>query len=329
MREKTILLSGGRDLDVVPLEGADEFLISLLGEAPSTPAVPYLRSAKNVQGRECIGVFIGSQHVGYLSEDTDATLLATIQACELNGAVARARGNLIASWDCPGQVRVKVSLADSDHLFSAATSETPSPSAVAPALAASLEDEAAFGVSPGAASPGHSASAPLPAGHTEDYPDWPPLKPKTSAATEPLAPLASTPDTEEAGTSTPSTWMSGTSIPARSPQSGWLGSTGQSAQPSASTPMGTGGASALAEWTAAPGQNSSSQGQAEHRTGSGSPEEDIVSAWTSSPPRAQPVVPSKPASSSSGGSKTWILAALVVVVLLAAALLVWKLVFAA
>jgi hypothetical protein len=296
MREKTILLSGGRDLDVVPLEGADEFLISLLGEAPSTPAVPYLRSAKNVQGRECIGVFIGSQHVGYLSEDTDATLLATIQACELNGAVARARGNLIASWDCPGQVRVKVSLADSDHLFSAATSETPSPSAV--------------------------ASAPLPAGHTEDYPDWPPLKPKTSAATEPLAPLASTPDTEEAGTSTPSTWMSGTSIPARSPQSGWLGSTGQSAQPSASTPMGTGGASALAEWTAAPGQ-------AEHRTGSGSPEEDIVSAWTSSPPRAQPVVPSKPASSSSGGSKTWILAALVVVVLLAAALLVWKLVFAA
>ena len=74
MEEKAIIFNGGRDQDIEPLEGADQFLTRLLGAAPSRPAVPYLRVVQSAEGRQCVGVFIGSEHVGYLqSADAEAS----------------------------------------------------------------------------------------------------------------------------------------------------------------------------------------------------------------------------------------------------------------
>ena len=316
----------------MPLQGADAFLTNLMGEVPSTPAVLYLRSAQSPEGRACVGVFVGSQQVGHLPADAGEALLATVQACELNGAVARARGNLIASQDLPGQVRVQVSLADSERLLSAPASASGSSGA---------------------------AAAPLAAGHTEDYPDWPPPKPKADTAAGPFANVAPAPSAEAAlppqapagslfapappkpapaplqttpspsplaPVSAGSAWLGGSSTPSPAPESGWLGSAGQSTQVPTATAMSSGAASAASEGTAVPGQNQSWLGLADQNPASRSPEEEIIAAWTSSP-RVQPAAPVT-LPSSSRSSKTWILTALMVVVLAAAAFLVYKVMFA-
>ena len=269
MEQKTILLNGGRVLDVAPVEGADEFLVELLGAAPSKPAVPTLRVLDSNDGRRSVGVFIGSKHVGFLSQATDAELVATLQACDLHGAVARARGNLVPSWDRPGKVAVKVNLADSARLLGDPAVEPPGQTAPrqqadstpAPLVAALLEDD---GAAPLLAASLHDAAPPeLSAGYAEDWPDWPPQESPSAEplqSTEPLQivePVQTTGPVQTAPVIRPSQFFSGPSTPASpaesaqpdpsallSTRSAWLG-----AAPTPAQPQQTG-------WLAAPGEAS-------------------------------------------------------------------------
>ena len=219
MQQETILLNAGRERDVEPLDQADDFLAQHLGAAPSRPAVPTLRLVQDAEGAPRAGVFIGTTQVGHLP--ADAGLIATLKACELNGAVARARGTLSSSEDQPGQVRVSISLADSEHLLcdpapepvAEAFSTPAAPSApparrdfASPGLSASLEDstgfEDMFGDTQSGAELGDSgatallssalddaATPALSSGYAEDYPDWPPPGIKPTPRAETPAPL--------------------------------------------------------------------------------------------------------------------------------------------
>jgi hypothetical protein len=315
MQEQTVLLNGGRDQDVVPLAGTDAFLVRVLGDAPARPAVLYLRSTQNADGGLCVGVFLGSEHVGFFADDIDETLLATVQACEQDGAVVRARGSVVAASDCPGKVVVKVSLADSENLLNA-----PAP--------------------------------PPTTGGADDYPDWPPPKPKSAAAapagsffapTAPSAPTVAptasapvapkpaprttTPPSPQELSSTRTAWLGGTPVAAQAPQSGWLAATVQSVQGSTAPAMATGAPATPGGGAGTPDRDQSWQTLAERQNSPRSHEDEVIAAWTSSPPRAQPVVPDN-SPAPSGGTKPWIISALVVLVLLATAFLVWKTQFA-
>ena len=127
MNDKTVLLNGGRALDVTPVDGADQFLAQLLGAAPSRPAIPSLRLVDDPAGARCVGVFIASTHVGYLLNQVDEGLVATLQACEHHNAVARARATLMAEWDDPETAVLKVDLAESDLLLTEPSSLAQSP----------------------------------------------------------------------------------------------------------------------------------------------------------------------------------------------------------
>jgi hypothetical protein len=120
MEEKVILLNGGRDHEVESLASADMYLMRLLGAEAARRAVVYLRVTQDDVGAERVSVFVGSQQVGRLPATVDQGLTATVKACAAHGAVARARGTMTASWDQPGRVKVKVDLADPEHLLSAA-----------------------------------------------------------------------------------------------------------------------------------------------------------------------------------------------------------------
>ena len=221
MADKTVLLDGGRAQDIVLLEGTDPFLVRLLGSAPSRPAVPFLRTMHNAEGRQCVGVFLGDQHVGYLSDETARGVAAAIQACELDGAVARARGDLTAAWDRPGKVKLRVNLTDPQSLLCGSEPESenrpidllqsdsterrgPAPGAAA-LLFASLDDVPDTWVPSRGARPSDSpedssvpmgpattieaASEPgLHSGWSEEYPEWPPPKPKSLTDVEPAQP---------------------------------------------------------------------------------------------------------------------------------------------
>jgi hypothetical protein len=363
MEEKTIIFNGGRDQDIEPLKEADPFLARLLGAAPSRPAIPYLRVVQAAEGRQCIGVFIGSEHVGYL-QPVEEGLLATVKACELNGAAARARGNLIASWEHPGKVRVRVNLADPEHLlYDPEPEEQDHPDVAVP-----QPDEGPAGAS--SAAPEISASlegavAPaLTAGLPEDYPDWPLPKPDSLAPSDQLTPAEPSASDEplqsvepgrtdppapsgvspQALLSTRGAWLGGEPFQPQASQTGWLGSTVSPSQtpslgtvtttPLGETSSGLGGTTSMGATTpgaTAPAETLSWQDMAE-RAGSAprNPDEEIIAAWSSSPAAARPaptVAPGR-APGVSNTSKTWILSALAVVVLAAAAFLVWKFVFA-
>jgi hypothetical protein len=223
MEQKAILLNGGHDHEVECLDGADPFLARLLGAAPSLPACPFLRTVQDPDGQQAVGVFIGSRHVGYLPRPVDEGLLATLQACEMNEAVARARGYLIASWDCPGKVKIRISLADAEHLLrrpeaepevqpvtvlESDMGERTSTNRATSTLSASIEDSTAFALSSEAAGPSspfeHTpdfaqstftskdpAGSALSAGWTGDYPDWPPPRSDSAASTELSTPTGS------------------------------------------------------------------------------------------------------------------------------------------
>jgi hypothetical protein len=99
------------------VEGADHFLSIILGGTPAKPAVPTLRVVKDSEGDSLVALYVGSRHVGCLPRTVDRELLSTLQACDHYGAVTRARGKLIARWDAPGRVMVKVSLAEPGQLL--------------------------------------------------------------------------------------------------------------------------------------------------------------------------------------------------------------------
>jgi hypothetical protein len=116
VQQMTVLLNGGRELDVAPVPGADEFVAGLLGGAPAKPVVPTLKVVK-IAGRPVIAVLIGSRHVGFLPQTVDEDVLLTVAACDLNGVRARARGHLVASSENGDKVAVKISLAEADWLL--------------------------------------------------------------------------------------------------------------------------------------------------------------------------------------------------------------------
>jgi hypothetical protein len=244
VEQRAILLNGGRDLEVTLVPGAGEFLSRLLGAASSKPVAPSLRLVDNAPGQRSVGVFIGTRQVGFLAQADDQDLIATLRACQLNGAVARARGSLLASLEDPGKITVKVNLADTDRLLgdpegglAGDVSAGPPPGtttrpAIEPVAGHTyqLED-----------GPLENTAAPeLSAGYTEDYPDWPPQNPKAAAAeslgtggfARPAPDITSeAPANLEARTSRPSpetllstrsAWMGAVPVPAQAPQAGWL-----------------------------------------------------------------------------------------------------------
>ncbi len=362
MADKTFLLNGGRELDVVTLESADPLLARLLGEAPSRPAVPFLRTMHDDQGRQCLGVFIGSEQVGHLPADTCAGVLPTVQACELSGAVVRVRGDLTSTEHLPGKVKLRLNLADADELLPGPLSEPAGPSVdllqadsterrgIAPGaaelLSASLDDTPVFGVSSRGAgfygspddftatmSPATAletaAGPPLSTGYAEDYPDWPPPRPKPLVSTEPPEPIApvvpqnppASPPSPQSVLATRSAWLGATPISAQSAGAGWLNSAAGSSQgPTENSPPPAASESAPS-WQDMAERPGAGQG------GRLDPEREVVAAWTSSTTDAQ-TVPSVIPAAGPGNAKTWIFAALGVLVAVAAAFLIWKMEFA-
>jgi hypothetical protein len=295
MERDTILLNGGRDHEVDCLDDADMSLVRLLGGASLRPAVPFLRTMHDAEGQQCVAVFIGSQHVGYLPQPVSAGLLATVQACEMNGAVARAKGNLVAAFDCPGKVRVKVSLADAEHLLHRAESEahTHAHSQTQAQTQTVVTLEASLQKPPAAASATFDLPAclegaavpPLSAGWDEDYPDWPPLKPNSVMPVRPLAetssmdPAGRTPIEEAPASpnswmpvSTHSGWAAVAPAPEQDPQPGWLVSGGRSSQ---SLPTDT-------------PETSPSSSVARAAENARSVDEEIIAAWISAPLNLRP-----------------------------------------
>jgi hypothetical protein len=321
--QKTILLNGGRDLDVAPVTGADDFLSRLLGGASDKPAVPTLRVVKNDAGRPFVAVFVGGKHVGFLSQAVDEELIATLEACDLNGAVARARGHLIASWDTPGRVNVRVSLAESDRLLSG-------PAARQPDESAPSHQSAPLGQS---VSPSDSAQPQSSAGCAQDdWPEWPSPKPQP-APTQPVQPSqpAQSPQPVVAAQSpqpvqsmqallpTRSAWLGATPQPAQAAQAGWLGGSArlaQTAQPAAAVATGTTSADL--------GQSDPWDGGRERL---GNSEEQWATGWTPGASVTRTTPQAKPTGMSSR-TKAWLISALVVAVLATAGFLVWKTQFA-
>ena len=197
MDQETILLNSGQDQDVIPLAGVDEYLEGLLGDAASRPAVPALKVLDDPQGHKSVGVFIGTRQVGHLPAETGADLMATLQACEENSAIARVRGTLVTTDGQPGKVAVRVSLADSEHLLTD-PGEPPPQTGVKSApdsevLSSSFEDAAALldqtndrddlSSFARSESTNQESSAPeLSAGVADDWPDWPPPGLKSESA---------------------------------------------------------------------------------------------------------------------------------------------------
>ncbi len=353
MADKIVLLDGGRTHDIVLLEGTDPFLVRLLGSAPSRPAVTFLRTMQNAEGRQCVGVFIGDQHVGYLSEETAHGVSATIQACELDGAVARARGDLIAAWDRPGKVNLRVNLADPQNLLCVPESESenrpidllqadsterrgPAPGAAA-LLFASLDDVPdtwvpSLGALPSDSSQDASvlmrapttleaASEPgVHSGWTEEYPEWPSPKPKSMTDAEPA-----TSPSPQSLLATRGVWLGATPTPAQAQGTGWLSSAGEASSGSSL------GSTAAAPPTPANGAAPSWQDMAERtradQGGRVDPEGEIVAAWTSSPPAPQST-PSVQPNARPKTARAWMLPVLAVLGVVAIALVVWKFEFA-
>lgn len=121
LSQATVLLNGGRDVDVIPVEGCDQYLLKLLGELPAKPAIPTLCVLDGTDGVSFVAVYIADTHVGYLPHPADPELIRAIRECNQSGAVTRARGKLIASWEAPDRVKVRVSLSDPDQLLAPRT----------------------------------------------------------------------------------------------------------------------------------------------------------------------------------------------------------------
>lgn len=117
LSQGTVLLNGGNDVDVVPVEGSDQYLLKILGELPAKPAVPTLCVLDNTNGDSFVAVYVADKHVGYLPHPADPELIRTIRECNQSGAIARARGKLIASWEAPDRVKVRVSLSEPSQLL--------------------------------------------------------------------------------------------------------------------------------------------------------------------------------------------------------------------
>ena len=98
LSQATVLLNSGHDIDVIPVQGCDEYLCRILGEMPAKPAVPTLCVLDGTNGDSFVAVYVGDRHIGYLPHPADPELIRILRECSQRGATARARGKLIASW---------------------------------------------------------------------------------------------------------------------------------------------------------------------------------------------------------------------------------------
>jgi hypothetical protein len=248
LEQSTVLLNGGRELDVAPVTGANEFMARLLGGAPVRPVAPTLRAARDGEGRPSVAVFIGSKHVGFLSQGMDEELLLTLKACDRNSAVARTRGHLMASYHDPGGVLLKISLAEPEDLLSPLSTEAPAP-AEAPAAPAALADvsvpveglatqtiEAAIAQAATLVLPADSVEPAQPEWSTEPAEPLPTVQSETAAQPVQLewSPRQTQP-TQSAQTAQAALpgrvgWLGGAPQPMQAVQPGWLGATTKTAQ---------------------------------------------------------------------------------------------------
>jgi len=123
LQQKAVLFNGGNELEVAPVQGANEFLSRILGGAPAKHAIPALRLADGANGERLVAVFLADTHVGYLPPPVDPGLVTALEACDQSCAVARVRGKLLASWETPGEFRVKIDLAEPSRLLGGHTAE--------------------------------------------------------------------------------------------------------------------------------------------------------------------------------------------------------------
>jgi len=344
MNDKTVLLNGGRTLHVTPVDGADQFLAQLLGAAPSRPAIPTLRLVDDPAGARCVGVFIGSTHIGYLLNDIDEALVATLQACDHHGAVARARATVTAAWEDPEMAVLTVDLADSDRLLTDAGPASPPPDA--PEVERRAEPpSSAMAESAGVV--GDDSAPGLAAGYTEYYPDWPPRKSQASPAFETARAPAGPPTPAESSAQAEAS-LAEPVEPEMAPQTGWLATAPQqptAAQPEPSMPPAATGQTSPPRATGwlggqqpAPGTEGAAMGTAstppaqgeswqDHADRPRDPESQFVTGWTAGAAQAQTVPEIKPAGVSDT-TKAWLVGVLAFVVMATAGFLVWKTQFA-
>ena len=129
--KKTILLDGGREVNVTLVAKAPDFLAQLLGDAPTKSGMATLQLVKNTAGKSFAAVRIGGKHVGFLSDSDAQELFPTLADCERDGVVAQAQGRISAPPGSSEQPVLTLSLPVPGPSFSAATAlEANVPSAV-------------------------------------------------------------------------------------------------------------------------------------------------------------------------------------------------------
>jgi hypothetical protein len=125
--KKTILLNGGREVDVAIVTKADDFMAQVLGDAPAKSGLVTLQVAKNSAGKPFVAVLMGGKHVGFLSDSDAEDLFPTLDDCEQNGVVAQARGTVTASPDGWGKSVLMLSLAAPGRLSGTPQTQAPAP----------------------------------------------------------------------------------------------------------------------------------------------------------------------------------------------------------
>ena len=130
--KKTILLNGGREVNVTLVTKAYDFLTQLLGGAPAKSGMATLQVVKNTAGKPFVAVLIGGKHVGFLSDSDAQELFPTLGDCEQSGVVAQAKGTVTASPEGMAQPTFRLSLAESGQLIETRQVQEPAPPAEAP-----------------------------------------------------------------------------------------------------------------------------------------------------------------------------------------------------
>ena len=126
--QKTVVLNGGRDFPVGLVAGADDYLQSLLADAPAKQGWATLKVVKNSAGRPFVAVIIGNKHVGFLTQAAAPEFVPTLCACEELGGMAKAKGTVQAGADAAGKPRLKISLAAPDELLTTPAAHAAAPS---------------------------------------------------------------------------------------------------------------------------------------------------------------------------------------------------------
>jgi hypothetical protein len=164
---QAILLTGGKEADVVPDKGAPEFLAQALGGAPSRAGVATLRMDTNTTGEPLVTVVMGSRRVGFLRPAEAENVLPAIANYEYRGVEARAKIVVAVSPSDPGRAVMTLSLPAVEAPLAATQTPSEQPAAATSNPAASIPAGPALAASapwPHPATAGPAAAAWTPAG---------------------------------------------------------------------------------------------------------------------------------------------------------------------